>query len=103
MKNTENTAHIIKKTIVEFIGFIDKYRMVIIVLIASIAVLSAVLQTQGHLNPPRNEAEFLELKSSISVKKLDEEVLRKLQQTQDDLNASVDSDFVPNRNNPFVE
>jgi hypothetical protein len=87
----------------DLISYISKHRTVIIVFVACIAILAALMQTQSYLNPVRNEDKYTEVKSSISAKKIDEEKLEKLQTTEQDGDTSVDSNFVPDRSNPFTE
>lgn len=87
----------------DVVAYISKHRTVILVLVACIAILAALMQTQSYLNPKRNEDKYTEIKSSISAKKIDDEKLEKLQTTQQDKTESVDSNFVPDRSNPFTE
>ena len=85
------------------VGYVSKHRTVIIVVVICAAVLAAIVQTQSYLNPTRNEAKYTELKSSFNTKSIDNETLEKLQATQSDKTETVDSNFVPDRNNPFTE
>lgn len=85
------------------VGFISKHRTVIMVIVASAAVIAAIMQTQNYLNPARNELKYTELKSSVTTKSINQEILTKLQATQEDKTESVDSNFVPDRKNPFTE
>lgn len=85
------------------VAYITKHRTVIIVFVASTAILAALIQTQSYLNPARNEDKYTEIKATISAKKIDKTKLEKLQTTQQDKAESVDSNFVPDRSNPFTE
>jgi hypothetical protein len=87
----------------DLIAYITKHRTVIIIFVASTAIIAALMQTQSYLNPARNEDKYNENKSSITTKTIDEEKLEKLQAIQQDKIESVDSSFVPDRSNPFVE
>ena len=85
------------------VAFISKHRVVLTVLIACGAILASVMQAQGFLNPLRNETLYTEQKATSNTKTIDEEIVKKLSKTQTDESISVDSNFVPDRNNPFNE
>lgn len=85
------------------VGFISKHRVVITTLVISFAVLVAVLQAQSFLNPERNEEKYIEIKSSISTRQIDQELIDKLSKTQTDKVNTAESSFVDNRTNPFTE
>ncbi len=100
MKNIAKKAEI---TGLRTVSFISKHRTVILVFVASIAVLMAVMQAQSYLNPARNELKYTEIKSSTTIRKIDEDVLRKLEKTQEDIDNTVDGNLVIDRKNPFSE
>lgn len=85
------------------VGFISKHRTVFVIFIMCFAILAAAMQTQIYLNPDRNEVRYTEIRSSVNPKKIDQNIVNKLAETEKDQNNSVDSNFVPNRNNPFAE
>jgi cytoskeletal protein RodZ len=87
----------------ELMKFISKHRVVIVILVASSAIILAVFQTQSYLNPERNEDKYTEVKSSLTIKQLDEEVIDKLETTQLDQENTASSSFVEDRTNPFTE
>ncbi len=88
---------------VKVLGIIGKHRTVIVIFIACIAILASVLQAQNYLNPVRNEEKYTEVQSTANTKKIDQTIVDKLSKTQEDQNSTVDSNFVPDRNNPFAE
>ena len=85
------------------ISLVSEHRAVIIIFIACVAILASVLQTQSYLNPSRNEDKYNEVQSTANTKKIDQTIVDKLSKTQDDQNNTADSNFVPDRNNPFAE
>lgn len=85
------------------IDFISKHRVVITIFVISSAVLIAVMQAQSFLNPTRNEDKYLKVKSTISTRQIDQEVIEKLSQTQSDFINTAESNFVDDRTNPFAE
>jgi uncharacterized membrane protein affecting hemolysin expression len=85
------------------LNFISKHRTVIVIFIACSAVILAVLQTQNYLNPDRNEDKYLETKSSLTIRELDQSIIEKLEKTQSDIENTADSNFVTDRTNPFAE
>lgn len=96
IQKTENEA-------LSVVGFISKHRIVITIFVISSAVLVAVLQAQSFLNPARNEDKYLEIKSSVSIRQIDQDVLNKLSKTQADRESTAESNFVDDRTNPFAE
>jgi hypothetical protein len=103
MKELDNLLPKFKEYLAKAIAFISKHRVVITVIVACSAILASVMQAQGFLNPVRNETLYTEQKASSSTKTIDEEIVKKLSETQTGEDISVDSDFVPDRNNPFNE
>jgi hypothetical protein len=85
------------------VDFISKHRIVITIFVICFAVLVAVLQAQSYLNPERNEDKYLEIKSTISTRQIDQEIVDKLSQTQLDRESTAESNFVDDRTNPFAE
>jgi hypothetical protein len=93
---TENKASFV-------IEFISRHRIVITVFVISSAVLIAVIQAQSYLNPERNEDKYIEIKSSITTREIDQEIVEKLKDTQIDREETAESNFVDDRTNPFAE
>lgn len=87
----------------DIMKFISKHRTVLVILVASSAIILAVFQTQDFLNPDRNEEKYSEVKSSLTIKQLDEEIIKKLETTQQDQENTASSNFVKDRTNPFAE
>ena len=87
----------------KFANFTAKHRIVIIFLIASSAIMLALLQSRTYLNPERDEARYEEERVLINYSTVDQEIVDKLSATLEDQDINVDSNFVPNRNNPFSE
>lgn len=86
-----------------FTNFASKRRFLTVFIIASAAVLAALLQSGAYINPTRNETRYEEELLQINYSTIDQEIVDKLQQTQQDVNIEVDPKLVPNRNNPFSE
>jgi len=87
----------------QVVDFISKHSIVIVVVVACCAVLIAVFQTQSYLSPERNEDKYIEVKSTISTKQIDQEIVDKLSKTQNDRESTAESNFVSDRTNPFAE
>lgn len=103
MSDTKKLVGDAEKVGIKVLGIIGKHRTVIIIFIACIAIFASVSQAQSYLNPVRNEEKYTEVQSSANSKKIDQTIVDKLSKTQNDQNSTVDSDFVPDRNNPFAE
>lgn len=83
--------------------FMSKYRLLIIFLISSLAVLTALLQTNSLLNPVRNETRYSEGIQGIKYTTIDQEIVDKLENSLNDKDITVNPQLVPDRNNPFTE
>lgn len=87
----------------KFVNVIVHYRIILTFAVACLAIVAAVFQAQEFLNPSRDETTYTETKSQVNVKNIDEDVVNKLRETQEDADQIVDTDFVPGRDNPFAE
>jgi hypothetical protein len=85
------------------VDFVSKHRVVITIVVACAAVILAVFQAQSYLSPERNEEKYIEVKSSISTRKIDQEIVDKLSFAESDKENTADSNFVDDRTNPFAE
>ena len=103
MKDLNNILPKLNVYLNKSIAFISKHRIVLTVVIACGAILASVMQAQGYLNPTRNEELYTEQKSSSNIKTIDEDIVKKLEETQTDEDIFVDSNFVEDRTNPFNE
>ena len=103
MNDTKKLAEKLSQSGIKLISVVGKHRTVIVIFIACIAIFASVMQTQSYLNPSRNEAKYSEVQSTANSKKIDQSIVDKLSKTQEDQNSTVNSSFVPDRNNPFAE
>ncbi len=87
----------------KYIRFISKYRIVLLFLIGSGAILFALIESRAYLNPTRDEDTYIELRTGVNYSEIDESIVEKLSKTQQDENIEVDASLVPNRSNPFKE
>lgn len=87
----------------KLISYVGRHRTVIVIFIACIAILASVMQAQIYLSPVRNEDKYTEVQSSANSKKIDQAIVEKLSATQEDYTSTADSNFVPDRSNPFAE
>lgn len=85
------------------VNFISKHRVVLTILVACAAIILAVFQAQSYLSPERNEDKYMEVKSSISTKKINQEIVDKLNFAELDKENTAESNFVDDRTNPFAE
>lgn len=82
---------------------VSRFKILITVAIAGGAILLAVMQAQTYLEAPRDENAYTEKKSQVNVKNLDDEIVKKLEKTQEDKSESVEPNYDPTRQNPFAE
>ncbi len=103
MKDLNNLLPKFNEYLTKSIAFISKHRVVLTAVVACGAIFASVIQAQEYLHPVRNETLYTEQRASANTKTIDEKIVEKLSETQTDEDISVDSNFVPNRNNPFNE
>ncbi len=83
--------------------FVARYRILLIFMLGSVAILMALLQTRSLLNPSRNETQYEEGIKSINYTTINQDIVNKLKSTQNDQAILVNPELVPDRNNPFSE
>lgn len=83
--------------------FLSKHRILLVIAISSAAIMLALFETRSYLDPTRDEAVYTELSTGINYSGIDEDIVEKLKTTQEDEEIIVDTNFVPDRNNPFSE
>jgi hypothetical protein len=93
----------IKNSSTKYIDLIYKNQVFIVLLICSAVLIFALLQSGTYLNPERNEARYEEERLKINYATIDEDIVNEIKATLDDKNIIVDSNFVPDRRNPFAE
>lgn len=98
-----NEINKIKNSSTKYIDFIYRNQVFIVLVICSAVLIFALLQSRTYLNPERNEARYEEERLKINYATIDEEVVNEIKATLDDKNITVDSNFVPDRRNPFAE
>ena len=103
MKDLDKITAKAKATGTSIVLFVNNHRTILLISLACFAVIASVMQAQSYLNPVRNEAKYTELSSGITAKKLNKEIIEKLEKTQLDKDNNVSSNFAPNRNNPFID
>jgi hypothetical protein len=79
------------------------YKFTLLFVILGTAVGFALLRTSTFLDIPRNETRYTEESARIKYKQIDQKVLEKFEEAQEDANVEVGSQFDPNRTNPFSE
>lgn len=84
-------------------SLISRYLLLFAVATSSLTVIIALLISQHYINPVRDEQVYTEGTSQTSFKEIDKEKLKTLEESLDNTNLEVETDFVPNRNNPFSE
>jgi fumarate reductase subunit C len=93
----------IKNSSTKYIDFIYKNQVFIVLVVCSAVLIFALLQSRTYLNPERNEVRYEEERLKINYSTIDEEIVNEIRATLDDKNITVDSNFVPDRRNPFAE
>lgn len=102
-QDTKKSTDNLMKQSEAIVAFVTKHRIVIVFALAGAAILAALIQSNSYLNPPRNEAIYQDGVLLINYSQIDQEVVEKLRSSQNFTDIEIISDFVPNRDNPFVE
>jgi hypothetical protein len=79
------------------------HRTFIVFVIIGGAITFALLRTRNFIDIPRNETTYNEARLQINYKSIDEELLSSFSQAESDQSVEVDSQFNPNRADPFSE
>lgn len=82
---------------------ISKYLLLFAVAISSFTIIGALLLSQHYINPERDEQIYNDGESQISFKEIDKDKLKTLEDSLEDTSVEVETEFVPNRKNPFSE
>lgn len=98
-----NLKQKIQKTIPLVIEGFTKHRFTLLFIILGVAITFALLRTRSFIDIPRNEERYTEEALRIKYKSIDEEVLDQFSSADEDKDIEVDSDFAPDRQNPFTE
>jgi hypothetical protein len=84
-------------------SFVARHTVLVFFMIASLAILAALLQSRSYLDPARDEQIYSEGVSGIQYKTIDEETLDALLASEQDEQIEVNPALVPGRDNPFAE
>jgi hypothetical protein len=80
-----------------------QHRTFIVFVIIGSAITFALLRTRNFIDIPRNETTYNEARLQIKYKSIDEELLGSFSQAESDQSVEVDSQFNPDREDPFSE
>lgn len=103
MNDLRNISEKIREFIARYGKEITKYRIAVIFVIIGIAISSALLKTRSYIDIPRNEERYAEEVLQINYKSIDESLLEEFKDAQADNTIEVNSNFDPDRSNPFNE
>ncbi len=92
-----------KKLVASLSDLIIHHQPVIIALILLASFGSALLMSQQFIDIPRNEDRYSDEALRVRFKQIDQEILAEFQEAQQDRTIEVNSNFEPNRDNPFSE
>ncbi len=79
------------------------HRFTVLMMIIGIAVSFALIRTRTFLDIPRNETRYSDERAKINYKSIDEDVLNEFKQAADDQTIEINSQFEPERDNPFSD
>ncbi len=79
------------------------HRFVLLFIILGSAIAFALVRTGSYLTIPRDQARYEQEVQAIQYKQIDKETLDKFRTDNQDKDIQVDSNFDPDRKNPFNE
>lgn len=103
MSDVKSYADKSKKLATKSVLILTQHRFVLIFVILGAAISLALFRTQSYIDIPRNEDRFVEGKLTINYKEIDTKTLESFRSKLNDQNIQVDSQFDPNRSNPFID
>jgi len=92
-----------KESAVKLLQFATQHRFVLIAAVVGIALSFALLKTRSALDISRNEDRYTEGFLQINYKEINSETLESFRLAEQDSATEVNSNFDPNRQNPFAE
>lgn len=103
MNDLKGQLNTLAKRYEKITSFFASHAVFLFIIIASLAILAALLQSRSYLYPTRDEQKYTEGISEINYKSIDEEALKQLAESDNDPVIEVNPALVPDRNNPFAE
>jgi hypothetical protein len=79
------------------------HRFVLLFIILGAAIAFALIRTGSYLSISRDQARYEQEKQAIQYQQIDKETLEKFRTENQDKDIQVDSNFDPDRNNPFTD
>jgi hypothetical protein len=93
----------LKTFTVSSLNFVASHRFILVIVIVGAALIFALLRTRSFIDIPRNETRYNEEYILINYKDINVETLERFKATDQDTKIEVNSNFDPNRQNPFTE
>ena len=103
MKDIKNLYEKSQKQIPRYIGRVSKHRILVIAIIIGAAIAFSLIKTGSFIDIPRNEDRYNEEVLQINYKEIDSAILEQFTVAEQDGTIEVNSNFDPNRSNPFSE
>ena len=97
------SADSLKHAADRIVSMITVHRFVLLFIILGAALVFALLETRRYIDIPRNETLYQEEITKINYKRIDKELLDSFDDARNDQAVEVDTQFTPDRTNPFTE
>ena len=79
------------------------HALILVCVVGGLAIGFSLIRARSYLNPPRNDDRYNDATSKLNYSKIDQTVLGRLKQTQNDKENQIGQSLAPNRSNPFNE
>lgn len=93
----------VKSISTKSINIVTNHRFTILFIILGTAVAFALIRTGSYLDISRDESRYSQETSAINYLQINKDTIKQFEITNQDQDIQVDSNFNPDRNNPFTE
>ena len=84
-------------------SFINRHMLLVSIILTALILILLLLIIQKNTSPTRNDTAYTDGLSGIGYKEIDKEKLKTLEESLESSSVEVQTNFVPNRSNPFSE
>ena len=91
-----------KKYLSQVVSGLSRFQIILTLLVFGAVVSGAVLSVSSHVDPAINQQEVNKRLVDLKRVEFDEEAIAQIEALRDS-NVDINSQFDPNRENPFIE
>lgn len=92
----------VKKYFQQFVGGVSRFQIALTLLVFAVVVAGASMSVSTFVNPPADQSEVNKRLVEIQKVEFNETAITRIEALRDS-NVDIDSQFDPDRENPFIE